>query len=187
MPRVFILAVCLSAVLGGCAGTGFSVKEDNSPVADFKLTTPAKSSEIAYLGVDKNSLSFQLSQIKARAVLIEVFSMYCPYCQQGAPKVNELYRLIQANGLAGKIKMIGIGYTNSQQETEIFKEKFAVPFPVFADFHAEISTALKVSSTPAFVFVINGAGPIAIRRREGELLDPAKFLDTLKKALEEAP
>jgi thiol-disulfide isomerase/thioredoxin len=67
---------------------------------------------------DKNCLglgfvgfgSFKIPEIKANLVIVEIFSMYCPYCQREAPNVNQLYAKIEQNpALKGKIKIIGIG------------------------------------------------------------------------------
>jgi len=74
--------------------------------------------------------SFKIPQIKAKVVIIEIFSMYCPYCQKDAPGVNELYLLIENNAdIKNKIKLIGIGAGNSSYEVEVFKKTYTVPSP----------------------------------------------------------
>jgi len=174
----------MAVVLNGCAGVDYSVRKDVRPIINFTLSMPDKSSEIDYLGLDKNSRFFKLSQIDSPAVLIEVFSMYCIYCQQAAPQVNELYRLIGKNGLTDKIKVIGIGTGNSHQEAEIFKDKFAVPFPLFPDFREGVSTVLKVNSTPTFVLLsVRGRYIRTICRYEGKFFNAEQFLGEINRAM----
>jgi thiol-disulfide isomerase/thioredoxin len=174
----------MTAVLSGCADVDYSLRKDSRAIINFTLSTPGKSNEINYLGLEKNSRSFKLSQIDSPMVLIEVFSMYCIYCQQAAPQVNELYRLIGKNGLADKIKLIGIGTGNSHQEAEIFKDKFAVSFPLFPDFREGISVVLKVNSTPTFVLLsVRGRRIRSICRYEGKFFNAEQFLGEINKAI----
>jgi thiol-disulfide isomerase/thioredoxin len=172
------------AGLNGCVGVDYSLRRDIRPIIDFTLSTPDKIGEIDYLGLDKNSRSFKLSQIDSPAVLIEVFSMYCIYCQQAAPQVNELYRLIEKNGLADKIKVIGIGTGNSHQEADIFKDKFTVTFPLFPDFREGVSTVLKTKSTPTFVLLsARGRHIRTLCRYEGKFFNAEQFLAEIRKAM----
>ncbi len=72
----------------------------------MNLPTPKNPDERNYLGLSGSGL-FKIPQIKAKAVIVEIFSMYCPYCQKDAPGVNELYRLIENNAdIKNKIKLI---------------------------------------------------------------------------------
>ena len=86
-----------------------------------------------YLGLT-GSGTFKITQVKAQAVLIEIFSMYCPYCQKDAPGINELFQAIEENAeMKGRIKIIGIGAGNSAYEVGVYKKKYNVPFPLIPD------------------------------------------------------
>ena len=62
---------------------------------DLKLPLPQKMAEREYLKIDQGP--FHLSQIDSAVLIVEIFSIYCPFCQKEAPNVNSLFRTILAN------------------------------------------------------------------------------------------
>ena len=74
---------------------------------DFTLATPRDSGERDYLKLSFISQSFRIPELETQVAIIEIFSMYCPYCQAEAPNVNRLYDIIEGNPrFKGKIKII---------------------------------------------------------------------------------
>ncbi len=119
----------------------------------ISLSIPKNLDERNYLGLSGGGL-FKIPQIKAKAVIVQIFSMYCPYCQKDAPGVNELYRLIENNpDTKNKVKLIGIGAGNSSYEVEVFKKKYNVPFPLFPDNDFTIHKVCGEVRTPYFMVV----------------------------------
>jgi thiol-disulfide isomerase/thioredoxin len=117
------------------------------------LPIPKGAEEKVTLGLS-GSGTFKIPQIKADVVIIEIFSMYCPYCQKDAPGINELYDMIQeAPDLRDRIKIIGIGAGNSAFEVETFKKTFNVSFPLFPDQDYVIHQACGEVRTPYFIGV----------------------------------
>ena len=168
----------------------FSVLSANKPpekgerLPVINLPIPKNPDERNYLGLSGSGL-FKIPQIKAKAVIVEIFSMYCPYCQKDAPGVNELYRLIENNAdIKNKIKLIGIGAGNSSYEVEVFKKTYNVPFPLFPDKDFTIHKACGEVRTPYFMVVkINEDGTHQIVHNQlGNYPGAEPFLDLVLKA-----
>jgi len=128
------------------------------------------------------SPGFSLPKPKDGVVIIEIFSMYCPYCQREAPNVNKLYNKIQANpNLKSKIRLVGIGVGNSAYEVDVFRKKYSISFPLYSDGDFRIHKLLGEPRTPYFIGVkINPDGSHRIfYSKLGELGDVDKFLDEM--------
>jgi len=150
----------------------------------INLPVPKNPDERNYLGLS-GSGSFKIPQIKTKVVIIEIYSMYCPYCQKDAPGVNELYRLIENNAdIKNKIKLIGIGAGNSSYEVEIYKKTYQVPFPLFPDKDFVIHKACGEVRTPYFMVVkINEDGTHQIVHTQlGNYPGAEPFLELVLKA-----
>ena len=124
-----------------------------SVLTAFNLPFPKELSERDYLGLSGQGF-FKLPQIKARVVIIEIFSLYCPPCVKLAPRVKELYQTIESNPeLNGKIKLIGIGAGNTVNEVQHFQRITEAPFPLFPDSDFHIHEALGGVRTPYFIVI----------------------------------
>jgi len=150
----------------------------------INLPIPKNPDERNYLGLTGSGL-FKIPQIKAEAVIVEFFSMYCPICQKDAPGVNELYRLIEKNpDIKNKVKLIGIGAGNSPYEVEVYKKTYDVPFPLFPDKDFVIHQACGEVRTPYYMVVeMNEDGTHQIVHSQlGDFPGAEKFLDLVLKA-----
>ena len=188
---IFFLVIVIAPFLFACASAPVgdecpvvtdtatkSVSADGPGFPIFELPIPGNEGEKGYLGLS-GSGTFRVGQIKARVVIMEVFSFYCPHCQRSAAQINDLYRMIEGRAdLKGKIKMIGIGAKNSAYEIDAYKERYHVPFPLFPDEDMEITEKLKVKGTPTFIGVkVDGKGnQKQVYFGEGGFQDNQKFL-----------
>lgn len=157
--------------------------EEGSTLPVIKLPVPENEAEKTYLGLKGKGL-FTIPQIEADVVIIEIFSMYCPYCQKEAPIVNDLYNVIEQNAdIKGKIKIIGIGAGNTPFEVEVFRKKFQIPFPLFPDADFSIHNVCGEVRTPYFIAVkINEDGTNkVIYSKLGSIQDSGQFLELILK------
>jgi peroxiredoxin len=125
-----------------------------SPLPEIALLMPNNSADLKYLGLNSGGKTFKVNQIKAKIVIMQIYSMYCPYCQAEAPNVNRLYRLIENNPtLKNKVKIIGIGAGNTLFEVGTYKRKYTVAFPLIPDEDFTIHKIMGEVRTPYFIAV----------------------------------
>jgi hypothetical protein len=144
----------------------------------ISLPAPEHPDEKNYLGLSGKEF-FRISEIRAEGLLIEVLNAYCPICQTTAPAMVELYRQIEDNpDLKHKIKLIGVGVGNNVLETEMFRQTYGIPFPVFPDENYEIHKELGEVRTP-FIMILkrNGNGyQEIVHTHLGGITDAREFL-----------
>ena len=88
--------------------------QTGSSLPEIKMIKPVEAGDLKYLGIS-GSGTFMADEVKGQALILQIFSLYCPYCQKDAPNVNRFFGLIENNPkLKGKIKILGIGAGNSQ-------------------------------------------------------------------------
>src|SRR5512139_358931 len=182
VPLTVMILLFSIFVLSAMAANKPPEKGEVLPV--INLSVPKNPDERNYLGLSGSGL-FKIPQIKAKAVIIEIFSLYCPYCQKDAPGVNELFRLIENNpDIKNKIKLIGIGAGNTPYEMEVFKKTYEVPFPLFPDKDFVIHQACGEVRTPYFMVVkMNEDGTHQIVHSQlGDYPGAEPFLDVVLKA-----
>ena len=181
----FLIVIVLILLAVNPLSAAGSPPAEGGILADIKLSVPKGSAEKSYLGLGFFGFgSFKIPEIKARLVIVEIFSMYCPYCQREASNVNQLYAKIEQNpALKGRIKIIGIGAGNTSFEVETFKRKYNIPFPLFPDEDYAIHKMVGEVRTPYFIGVkINPDGSHqVIYSKLGGLERVDQFLEMIMK------
>ena len=172
-----VFAICLLVT----AHTGLAFPKApaiGESLPSFKLPIPEDAGAQRYLGLSGTG-EFTISQIQAKVVIIQIFSMYCPVCQKEASRVNKLHSMIQKRkDLKNKIRMIGIGTGNTPFEVSFFQKKYEVDFPLFSDEDLSIHKILGELRTPYFIGVkINRDGSNEVfYSRLGQFRDVDGFL-----------
>jgi thiol-disulfide isomerase/thioredoxin len=191
MVVVFFLLVALllgGRLMRGFLPAGFS-RHSARPSAErlsmpaLELPVPESASDRSYLGITGTG-AFKTTGIDARVLIIEFFDFYCPHCQATAPKMNEVYDDIEGRAdLRGRIKIIGIGVGDTPFEVSSFKEKFHVPFPLFADKGRSITKGIVIPGTPMFFAVKTNSSGSHERffLWTGEVEDASRFLSGIVK------
>ena len=147
----------------------------------FELPIPQNKAYANYLGVSGIG-NFKITQIKSQILIIEIFNVNCAHCQDATPLVHRLYLETQARlDLKGKVKIIGIGTDNNQEEVGFFQKTYHVPFPLFPDPHDVISKKLGGANLPIFIGVKNnGDGTMEkFLVKSGGFHDAKSFLEEI--------
>jgi peroxiredoxin len=149
---------------------------------DLEIKAAPLAPEAAYLGLASGSKSFRLSQIKAEALLVEIFSMYCPRCQASARSVNTMFENLTKLPQGQKLKMLGLGAGNSAFEVDTFRKKYDLTMPLFQDEDYTLHKAFGTVLTPAYMLlkpVPGGKGFQVLYFQEGTCADYQAFLDQM--------
>jgi len=158
-------------------------KSDVELLPDITLTVPENTAHAQYLGLTgEPGTPFSLSQIDANILLIELFSMYCPYCQKAAPAINELYEKMEEMKRQDlKLVIIGIGANNTDLEVDTFRHGFDIAFPLFSDPDLSIYKALAGAGTPTFIGCKQERDnkSLIFFRKSGGFKDASEFLTDL--------
>lgn len=184
---ILLSLLCLFANVQAFAA-GASLSPDMKPLPvgqafpDVTFTGPITDKEAKELGAGAGGKPFTLQQTKSQAVILVVFSMYCPFCQKEAPELNKMHAIIKSKGLSDKIRLVGLGAGNSTFEVNLFREKFSIPFPLIPDQDFAAYKMLGQVGTP-FYYVLKrqGAGFVIVDTQLGCVTSAEAFL---KAALE---
>lgn len=185
------LGPLLLLLLWGCCitpswGAGGAALADGAPFPLMDLPAPDSAADLDYLNLRRpesdSKKPVSVPNIGADIVIIEIFSLYCPFCQVAAPAVNDIFDLLaRSPELGAHVKLIGIGVGNSAYEVDFFKKKYNIQFPLFPDPDFEIYQCLNNPRTPYFICVKNfpnGSSKI-VHTHLGGIQNPQKFIDTV--------
>ncbi len=181
------LSIFVVALFCGATVTAQNFEVDESALAGIQLPVPEKNTEKEYLGLSEKG-NFSLAKIKARMIMIEIFSMYCPICQREAPIVNQLQAAVEEDPILKKnLRLVGIGIGNTPFEVEVYRSKFNVLFPLFPDDSFQVQ---KVSQekfrTPTFILALVSPGDTLkiFDIHVGPIKSSPEYLAKVKKYLE---
>jgi hypothetical protein len=189
MSRKIVLMLCLVLMFGGFLAEAVHCRAADGPPSEggvlpnISLPIPDQPDQRQYLGLDGKGI-FKIPEVRADVIILEVFSMYCPFCQKEAPNVNELYRIIENNSdWKNRIKMIGIGAGNSPFEVDVFRKTYTIPFPLFPDSDFSCYDTLGKVRTPYFIVIkVNKDGSHkVIYSKVGTFGEPQSFLELVLK------
>ena len=169
---LLILGSCF--LISACATS----KKSREMIRPISLTMPADYRMASYLGFFSPQESFQLIEIKARVLVVEVFQVKCSHCQNQTSDINDLYRLILKERLFHQVKIIGLGYGDDLFEVENFGRRYAIPYPLFAD---PRGSKVRVENIPVtFILELTPEGARVIYEFHGLLPDSEDLLKLIR-------
>lgn len=172
---VLVLTLCLgfaSPALGQAAPH----TQEGQPLPAITVVGPITSQDAATLGLPEGQ-AFALTDIRTPFLLLQLFSMYCPHCQREAPHLKAMHDTMVSRGLDKQITLLGLGVGNSAFEVNIFREKYALSFPLVPDKDFAAYEATGRVGTPYYVLAVR-EGDVwkTLFLHEGAFEDPDAFL-----------
>lgn len=105
---------------------------------DFTLNTPAGE-------------TYTLSELKGKAVLVNLWATWCPPCRAEMPAIQKIYDEYKDQGFI----VLAIDMTAQDNPLNIapFVKEFSLTFPILLDETGEIGRAYQLRSLPSSYFI----------------------------------
>lgn len=126
-------------------------QEGEALFPDLPLQGKLSQEMIQQLGI--SGTPFRISDVPSEYLFVEIFSMYCPYCQRDAPEVNALFERVRGSELWEQMRFLGIGTGNTQYEVDFYAQQFKTPFPMLPDEEYVLHSALGNIGTPYYLLL----------------------------------
>jgi peroxiredoxin len=112
---------------------------------DFTLATPT-------------GVKYTLSELKGKAVIVNIWATWCPPCRAEMPTIQKLYQEYQSQGLV----VLGVNSTVQDNPLDImpFITQYNLTFPILLDETGYLGAKYNLRSLPSSFF-INRDGSIA--------------------------
>jgi len=170
-----LLVITASYTSGLC---GDMPPQKGSQLPALHLEVPATPKDRSYLGLPETK-QFELADVEADLIMLEVIGVYCPQCHKQRPHINRLFHRVQKEaGLAEKIKFIGIAAGATPMEVAYLVKETNIPYPILTDEQFAVHQLLGNPRTP-FNMVVTRQGRV-IWAHLGIIEDMNAFLATLK-------
>ena len=137
---VLLCFVVLIGFTGGHSRSAVSRFGDLFPAHEFSVSLSAE--DRTYLGLSERA-SFNLADVQADLLVLELLNIYCTSCQMQAPIYNDVFRTIDKDPtMRDRVKWLAVGVGNNPREVEAFRKMKDIPFPVVPDAHFDLYEAI---------------------------------------------
>lgn len=168
ITSVFLLIMTTALILSGCSGKNeSSSSEETKPLVGY-LAPNFKLNDI-----DGNTV--ELSELCGNTIVVNFWSLSCPYCLREMPDFEEVYKSSEVEFL-----MINVDKNEDQKKLPVYIENQGYTFRVLKDEKAQIAREYMIRGLPT-TFIIDPNGKII------EKLEGAITKEQLKRALEKTP
>jgi cytochrome c biogenesis protein CcmG/thiol:disulfide interchange protein DsbE len=141
--RIFFILI----LIAGLAWIIFSVDNTGTPIS-----APQKgflAPEFTLETIDQQIVT--LSELEGQAILVNIWTTWCPPCRAEMPIIEKLYEEYKDRGFI----VLGLNATVQDNLTVItpFIKKYNLTFPILLDELGEVSRAYQIQSLPTSFFI----------------------------------
>jgi thiol-disulfide isomerase/thioredoxin len=190
---LFVLLVLLFCILSVVVPTSGITSSKGTKLGDlfpsYAFPPPTSSQDLTYLGLTEQK-PFSLGDVQAELIVLELLNIYCTSCQKQAPIYNEIYALVEKDPIMkGKVKWMGVGIGNNENEVEFFRKSKDIPFPILTDTKFKLYEAIGGPGgirTPLTILVRkdNKGRGIVVDSHMGFRRDKDEIVEGIKAALQ---
>lgn len=92
-----------------------------------------------------------LSDLRGRPVLINLWTSWCPPCRSEMPALNRVYREYREQGF--EILAVNSTWQDKQEDAISFAEELGLEFPILLDLDGKVSQLYQLRSLPTTFFI----------------------------------
>lgn len=100
--------------------------------------------------------TFQLANLRGKAVVVNFWASWCVPCRDEAPLLESTWKQYRDQGLV----VVGVDYVDTETEARKFIQEFGITYPNGPDLQTRISQAYRITGVPETYFIT----------REGKML-----------------
>ncbi len=145
----------------------------NSMILASLLVLISCSTAAAYVGVGDKAPAFQATTIDGQKVSLDnpqsekplflvFWTTWCPFCEASIPRLKEIYSTHSPKDFT--FLAINPGVNDSLRKTQLYVEKYHIPYPVVYDEGGVISKSFGINGVPTVIIVDKNQ---IVRHRDG--------------------
>ncbi len=149
--------IFFAVLFPACSAFCGAIPQQGSSLPSFQLQAPQSEDDLKYLGV--GATTFELKNVKAQLLIVEILGVYCPYCYEQAPLFKKLYDRLQRKKIGDRVKMLGVAAGGTRAEVEHLRTNGSYDFPIVPDESYAVHKLLGEPRTP-FTMLLSKEGKV---------------------------
>ena len=118
---------------------------------------------------------FTLSELRGKVIVLNFWASWCKPCEQEAVDLENAWQLYQERG---DIVFLGVAWTDTEDKSLSYLERFGITFPNGPDLGTRISQAYRITGVPE-TYIIDRSGNLAFVK-----LSPFISVDEIRMAID---
>lgn len=157
-----VLALLLLSSCGKPSETSRNVSTSSLPTTPPPTTISPNTTQNEMVGKlapdfqlnDMDGKSVSLSDLRGKAVLLNFWATWCPFCQAERPTIQQIYQEWQSKGLVVlTVDIINSRTTETPANLADFMQKNNYSFPVLLDVNQLATISYHIKSTPTNILI----------------------------------